>query len=306
MAKKIFFITIARLLFSNFLLAQIPPANTDYIKRKYLDITYANASTSEKLDIYLPDEGNGPFPVIVSIHGGAFMIGDKGDIQVTPMLTGIKRGYAVVSINYRMSGEAIFPKDINDVKAAIRWIKANATKYHLNPGKIAAWGGSAGGNLAALAGTSGGVKELEDLSLGNADQTSTVQAVVDWFGPINFLQMDEQFKLSGKGKPDHSEVNSPESKILGKQISYVPELVKAASPATYISVDDPPFFVEHGKEDQLVPTQQSINFAADLAKVLGEQKVTLILLEGTHHGGPQFETNENLNKVFAFLDKYLK
>lgn len=306
MSKIIFFLTIAQLLFINFLLAQIPAANTDFIKRKYLDIAYASVSAAEKLDIYLPDEGNGPFPVIVSIHGGAFMIGDKGDVQVTPMLTGIKRGYAVVSINYRMSGEAIFPKDINDVKAAIRWIKANATKYHLNPSNIAAWGGSAGGNLAALAGTSVGVKELEDLSLGKADQTSTVQAVVDWFGPINFLDMDEQFKLSGKGNPDHSAANSPESKILGKQISLVPELVKAASPASYITDDDPPFFVEHGIEDQLVPTQQSINFASELTKVLGGQKVTLILLEGTHHGGPQFETKENLDKVFAFLDKYLK
>ncbi|MCO5949354.1 alpha/beta hydrolase [Mucilaginibacter flavidus] len=306
MSKRIFFVTIAQLLLINFLIAQIPPANTDYMKRKYLDLAYASVSPAEKLDIYLPDEGNGPFPVIVSIHGGAFMFGDKGDVQVTPMLTGIKRGYAVVSINYRMSGEAIFPKDINDVKAAIRWIKVNATQYHLNPRKIAAWGGSAGGNLAALAGTSGRIKELEDLSLGNPDQTSTVQAVVDWFGPINFLQMDEQFKLSGKGNPDHSEANSPESKILGKQITLVPELVRAANPATYITRGNPPFFIEHGKEDQLVPTQQSINFAADLTRVLDDKKVTLTLLDGTRHGGPQFEMPENLEKVFAFLDKYLK
>jgi len=306
MSKRIFFVTIAQLLLINFLIAQIPPANTDYIKRKYLDLAYANVSPAEKLDIYLPDEGNGPFPVIVSIHGGAFMFGDKGDVQVTPILTGIKRGYAVVSINYRMSGEAIFPKDINDVKAAIRWVKANGIKYHLNPLKIATWGGSAGGNLSAIAGTSGGVKELEDLSLGDAEQTSNVQAAVDWFGPINFLQMDEQFKLSGKGTPDHNEANSPESKILGKQITLIPDLVKAANPATYITPDDPPCFIEHGKEDQLVPTQQSINFATDLMKVLGDKKVTLILLDGTHHGGPQFETKENLDKVFTFLDKYLK
>lgn len=306
MLKKLIFALLAQLLFINSLIAQIPIAKTDYVKRKYLDIAYGSASPAEKLDIYLPDEGNGPFPVIVSIHGGAFMIGDKGDIQVTPMLSGLKRGYAVVSINYRMSGEAIFPKDINDVKAAVRWIKTNAAKYNLNPAKIAAWGGSAGGNLAALAGTSGGVNELEDLSLGNPDQTSIVHAVVDWFGPINFLQMDEQFKLSGKGNPDHGEANSPESKILGHQITQVPDLVKAANPATYINAANPPFFIEHGKEDQLVPTQQSINFAAELTRVLGDKRVTLTLLDGTRHGGPQFETPENLDRVFEFLDKYLK
>jgi len=286
--------------------SQIPKANTDDIRRKFMDIAYATISPAQKLDVFLPETGDGPFPVIISIHGGAFMIGDKGDIQVLPMLNGLKHGYAVVSINYRMSGEALFPKDINDVKAAIRWVKANAAKYHLNPLKIATWGGSAGGNLAALAGTSGGVKTLEDLSLGNADQSSTVQAVVDWFGPINFLQMDEQFKASGKGKADHSEANSPESKILGKQITLIPDLVASANPATYISADDPPFFIEHGKEDQLVPTQQSINFAADLTRVLGSQKVTLVLLDGTRHGGPQFETTENLERVFAFLDANLK
>ncbi len=304
--KKIILIAIFQVLFLEVLFAQIPIANTKSIKRKYRDIAYATISPAQKLDIYLPETGKGPFPVIVSIHGGAFMIGDKGDIQVRPMLEGLKRGYAVVSINYRMSGEAIFPKDINDVKAAIRWIKANAAKYDLNAKKVAVWGGSAGGNLAALAGTSGGVKELEDLSLGYPEQSSSVQAVVDWFGPINFLEMDSQFQVSKKGIPNHGEADSPESKILGKQISLIPDLVMVSDPETYIRSDNPPFFIEHGKEDQLVPTEQSINFAEKLNKVLGKEKVTLILLEGTRHGGPQFETPENLNKVFAFLDKYLK
>ena len=101
-------------------------ANTDYIKRKWIDIAYANQSQAQKLDIYLPDEGDGPYPVILSIHGGAFKSGDKGDGQVNAMLEGLKRGYAVVSINYRLSGEAIWPAQIQDVKAAIRWIRANS------------------------------------------------------------------------------------------------------------------------------------------------------------------------------------
>ena len=107
--------------------AQPPTANTGHIKRKWLNISYATISSAQKLDIYLPEEGNGPFPVIISIHGGAFMFGDKADEQVNPMLEGLKHDYAVVSINYRLSGEALFPKNINDVKAAIRWGKGKCS-----------------------------------------------------------------------------------------------------------------------------------------------------------------------------------
>ena len=96
-------------------------------------------SGAQKLDIYLPEVGDGPFPVIVQIHGGAFRMGDKGDAQVNPSLEGLTHGYAVVSINYRLSGEAIFPAQIQDVKAAIRSLRANAKKYKLNPDKIATW-----------------------------------------------------------------------------------------------------------------------------------------------------------------------
>ena len=276
------------------------------IEQKWLDVSYANASSAQKLDIYLPNEEEKIYPVIISIHGGAFMSGDKADNQVLPMLKGLERGYAVVSINYRLSGEAKFPAQIFDVKAAIRWVKANATKYDLDPDKIAVWGGSAGGHLASLAGTSAGVSELEDLSMGNSESSSRVQAVVDWFGPIDFLQMDEQFVVSGKGKPDHSLADSPESKLLGQKITEIPELVKKANPATYISGDDPPFLIEHGTDDRLIPTKQSIDFASQLERVMGSEKVKLIILDGADHGGPQFTTEANLTIVFGFLDAILK
>lgn len=282
-------------------------ANTDYIKRKWIDIAYANQSQAQKLDIYLPEEGDGPYPVILSIHGGAFKSGDKGDGQVNAMLEGLKRGYAVVSVNYRLSGEAIWPAQIQDVKAAIRWIRANSKQYKLNSGKIASWGGSAGGHLSAMAGTSGNVKELEDLSQGNADQSSRVQAVVDWFGPTDFLKMDEQAKESKVANPQvHSIPDSPESQLIGKNLQDAPDLVKAANPETYISKDDPPFFIQHGLNDPLVPYPQSVNFAKKLEQTLGKEKVTLELIPGTGHGGPNFQTKENIDKVFAFLDKHLK
>lgn len=305
-SKSIMLIMIS-ITFPSYAFTQPGKVNTDNIKRKWLDVEYAVKSQSQKLDIYLPDEGDGLFPVILSIHGGAFKSGDKGDGQITPMLKGLKRGYAVVSINYRLSGEAIFPAQIFDVKAAVRWIRANAKQYKLNPDRIAAWGGSAGGHLSSLTGTSGNVKELEDLSLGNADKSSRVEAVVDWFGPADFLKMDEQLKESKVKNPQiHSVPDSPESELIGKNITDAHDLVKRANPETYITPDDPPFFIQHGLIDHLVPYQQSVNLAKKLEQVLGKEKVTIELLPGTDHGGPNYETEQNLNKVFLFLDKILK
>ena len=286
-----------------------PPANTDHIRRKFLDVPYAHLSPAQKLDIYLPDEGDGPFPVILSIHGGAFLGCDKSDAQVMPMLEGLKRGYAVVAVNYRLSGEAKFPALVQDAKAAVRWIRANAQRYRFDPRRIAAWGGSAGGYLAEMLGTTAGVKELEDLSLGNPDQPCDVQAVVAWFAPTDFLKMDEQLAESGMPPPpdmEHSGPNSPESLLLGDQITKIPDLVKAANPETYITPAAPPFLLQHGTKDDVVPVQMSINLASKLERVLGKDRVRLDLMEGAGHGDPVFETPNNVKRVLDFLDLHLR
>jgi acetyl esterase/lipase len=288
---------------------EIPPAKTDHIKRKMFDISYANGSPAQKLDIYWPETGDGPFPVIVSIHGGAFMGGDKRDVQITSMLKALKRGYCVVGVNYRMSGEAKFPALVHDIKAAIRWIRANAELYLFDPNKIATWGGSAGGYQSLMAGVSAGIPELEDLSLGNADQPSHVQAVVDWFGPTDFLKMDEQLAESGLAhgdEEDHNGSNSPESLLLGKKITLIPDLVRSANPETYIHPKVPPFFIQHGTKDDTVPHQQSVNFAAKVKEIAGSERVTLELIEGARHGDPKFDAAKNVKKVLDFLDQHLK
>jgi len=279
---------------------------TANVKQKWNDLVYANASAAQKLDIYLPDTGDGPFPVIVAIHGGAFKTGDKADDQLVPMLEGLRRGYAVVSINYRMSGEARSQQVIQDVKAAVRWLRANALKYKLRADRIAAWGPSAGGHLAALLGTSGDVPLFDDATLGNPKESSRVQAVVDWFGPINFLTMDDEFSMLGMKGMQHSVAGSPESQVIGELITSVPDKVKAFNPSTYITKDDPPFFIQHGTKDPLIPYLQSSQFAYNLYSVLGKDKISFELLEGEGHGGPQFNGPANLERVFAFLDKYLK
>lgn len=286
-----------------------PPANTDHITRKFLDIPYADLSPAEKLDIYLPEAGGGPYPVIVSIHGGAFMIGDKTDAQLQPMLEGLRRGYAVVALNYRLSGEAEFPALVHDAKAAIRWIRANAARFSLDPDRIAAWGGSAGGYLSTMLGTSAGIAELENLNMGNPEQSSNVQAVIDWFGPTDFLKMDLQLTASGFApapNQSHSGENSPESLLLGGKITEIPDRVRAANPETYIRPNAPPFLIQHGVLDAVVPVQQSIDLAVKLRSVAGEQQATLLLIEDAGHGDPKFETEDNVAKMLNFLDRHLK
>lgn len=288
---------------------QPPPAYTHHIRRRYLDIPYANLSLSQKLDIYLPDEGKGPFPIILSIHGGAFMGCDKSDMQVLPMLEALQRGYAVVALNYRLSWEATFPALVQDVKAAVRWVRANADWYYFDPERIATWGGSAGGYLSTMLGVSAGISELEDLSLGNPDQPCNVQAVVDWFGPTNFLKMDEQLTASGLTPmegTEHSGVNSPESWLLGGKITEIPEKVKAANPETYIRNDAPPFLIQHGVVDPIVPVQQSIGLAENLKKACGDSRVILELFDSFEHGDRRFESPVNVERVLDFIDQHLK
>jgi acetyl esterase/lipase len=271
----------------------------------FFELSYAAASPSQKLDLYTPP-GLGPFPLIVYIHGGGWIIGDKAeprDSGVIGFLIG--RGYAVASLNYRFSDEATFPAQVHDVKAAVRWLRANASQYRLDAVRLGAWGESAGGNLAAMLGTSCGVAELEGGALGNPEQSSCVQAVVDWYGPMDFLTMDAQF--AGTTCPqNHSQGNSFESDYVGGPILRNPDVVRRANPTTYVSADDAPFLIQHGTRDCAVPPQQSQLLYDLLAPHLGAGNVVLHYLEGAEHAGTAFVSPENLNQLVVFLDAHLR
>jgi acetyl esterase/lipase len=283
--------------------------DTSQIRRKWLDLPYATQSPAQKLDVYLPDEGEGPFPLIAAFHGGAWMMGDKSHAMCQPFLAGLERGYAVAIINYRLSGEARFPSQIYDCKAAIRYLRANAAAYKLDGKRIGAWGASAGGHLAALLGTSNKIKGLEDISIKNSHTriSSKVQAVVVWYGPNeNFLNMDEQLSKSGLGTPNHSDADSPESRLLGRKITEIPTLVQFASPMNYITKNMPPFLIQHGKRDSVVPVEQAIHFAARVERIATPDRVVLEILPGADHADPLFKTPRNLRRVLDFFDLYLK
>ena len=226
------------------------------------DIDYVgDGIVGHHLDIYLPEKGPGPFPAIVYIYGSAWFSNNlKGTAGMfSPSL--LKAGFAVVAINHRGSREAIFPAQIHDAKAAIRFIRANATTYNLDPTWIGVTGGSSGGHLTALMGTSGGVSkhtigsvtyDLEG-SLGTHTGTdSSVQAACDWFGPTDFRTMD-----SCGSQMSHDPVDSPESTLIGGAIQENPDKCALANPVTYVDAGDPPFLIFHGNADPLVPFCQS-------------------------------------------------
>jgi acetyl esterase/lipase len=272
--------------------AAVPlPAGTKALR----DIAYVpNGHERQKLDLFVPAGATNPLPVILWIHGGAWKGGGK---EQCPALRYLPRGYAVASINYRLSQHAIFPAQIEDCKAAVRWLRAHAKEHHLDPQRFAAWGASAGGHLVAMLGTGGDVKEFDKGD--SLEVSSRVQAVVDFFGPTDFTQMS---KYSLTNAPfDHDAADSPESQLIGGAVQQHKDKAAKANPLTYVSREDPPFLIMHGNRDNLVPYQQSELLREALQKA--GVNVTLKIVEGAGHGfgGPDID-----RQVAEFFEQHLK
>ena len=189
---------------------------------------------------------------------------------------------------------------IHDVKAAVRWLRANASTYGLDSNRFGAWGPSSGGHLVNLLGTSAGVSAM-DGALGPTNQSTRVQAVVDWYGPTDFLQMDAHRLPNSE---PHDSRDSPESRLLGGPLQQMQEAAKAANPIAYVTRDDPPFLIFHGDNDHTVPPHQSTLLREALAKA--GVKVQFHSVTGADHGGPLFQTDEIARMVVGFFDQQLK
>jgi acetyl esterase/lipase len=261
------------------------------------DLAYVTAGhAQQKLDLYLPAQGE-HHPLIIWIHGGAFRMGSKEGNPNNPLpFEYVTEGYALASINYRLSQHALFPAQIEDCKAAVRWLRAHAGDYPLDPNRFAAWGPSAGGHLAAMLGAAGHVTEFEVGE--HLDVSSRVQCVVDYFGPTDFLQMDAQRPPDGM---IHDAPDSPESELVGGPIQEHPDRVARANPITYVTEDAPPFLIVHGDRDPLVPYGQSVLLVAALQKVGAD--VTFYTVKGAGHGG--FTDPEVPRLTTEFLTKYI-
>jgi acetyl esterase/lipase len=239
------------------------------------DVAYGEADREPLLLDYLrPDPMPGtPIPAIVWIHGGGWEAGDKRvDLadSLGPLL--VQDGFFALSINYRLSGQAIFPAQIHDAKAAIRWLRANAEELGIDPDRIGVWGHSAGGHLSALLGTSGDAPELEGES-GSPGYSSRVQAVVPVSPPSDFLAIPPGWT--------NEEPRRATSKLVGGPLEERLELVRLANPITHVRPDAPPFLIIHGEADQVVPVEQAQLLYDALVRVRTE--ATIVRLPGADH-----------------------
>lgn len=273
----------------------------------FANVAYAPNSPAQMLDVWIPAAPAGPKPVVVWIHGGGWTSGDKssatGGNKVADLMN---RGFVVVSINYRLSQEAIFPAQIHDCKGAIRFLRARAPQFQIDSRRIGVWGSSAGGHLVALLGTSAGIDDAEGTVGGNLLQSSRVNAVADFFGPSDFFNVDgwhtECFPVT------------PEAQLLGACLGAIQEnqtnpvapwpqkvaLAHLAGPVTHVSSDDPPFHIAHGTADTTVwPEHSQLLHAALLAQGV---ESTLRLVPGAGHGLPNSENTVAID----FFDRVLE
>lgn len=272
-----------------------PPTDVEVMR----DVVFGTGGGRDlTMHIVVPKKkAESPAPAYVWIHGGGWMGGTKegGVRQVIPM---VRKGFVGATIEYRLTGEAPFPAQIEDCKCAIRYLRAHAEKYNIDPDRIAVGGSSAGGHLVALLGTSGGIKELEGDG-GWPDQASTVQAVVDLYGPTDF-----KLFVTTKGYESHNQDKSPESRLLGGgEVLPQADAIKRVNPITYVDSDDPPFLIIHGSNDRTVPPNQSETFHEALEKANVPSRLKII--DGAGHGGPKFSDPDIQQMKMDFLSQLL-
>ena len=267
--------------------------------RALRDLPYvADGHERQRLDLYLPNEpaaadARPGRPLVFWLHGGGWEAGGKQDCPATAL---VGRGYVVASVGYRLSSQAVYPAQIEDCKAAVRWLRAHAGEYGIDPARLGVWGASAGGHLAALLGTTAGTRRFDVGA--NLDQSSAVQGVLDWFGPTDFLRW---------GDPPAEEILDASytaiARLLGGTVRAHEELARSASPLYFVDPRSAPFLIVHGDRDATVPVQQSEELHAALRKAGVES--TLRVLPGAEHGGPAFSTPENIALMTAFFDRHL-
>jgi len=270
-----------------------PTANGPAV-REELDVVFGKGGDTDlKLDLAMPADGAGPFPAVVCIHAGGWVGGKRQEMsQTIHALAG--RGYVAVSPDYRLAtAQARFPAQVEDCKAAVRWLRANAVKYNIDPDHIGAVGFAAGGHLACMLGVTDKEDGLDGAG-GNADVSSRVQAVVSFFGPTDLTAKDW-----GPGVSERNLVP-----LLGGTADEKPEAYRKASPLTYAGKDAAPLLLFHGAVDKMVPVDQSRRLAEKVASAGGAAE--LVVVEGEGHGFGREKLLQCLGKMVTFFDERLK
>ncbi|WP_413628037.1 alpha/beta hydrolase [Fructilactobacillus vespulae] len=283
------------------------PAQTAGIERSFLDIQYATGARNY-LDIYLPNQPQASYPVIIDIHGGGMYFGQKSSHKLNGALKLLKKGYAVISPNYSLSYMAAFPQPVYELKAVIRFVRAHAEKYHLDAQNIFLMGESSGAQLAMLVATSELQGKLRSDFGGNLEYSNQVNGVIASYGPYDLAMMKPQFEVLQQ-TPKFKETgafDSFEGMMLKKQRPVdVPELNAQANPETYLTDEMVPCLFYAGKKDRVVPYIQTINLAAEVTKWIGKDQVEMHILEAATHGPADFMNETVLKQKANFLQRNL-
>jgi acetyl esterase/lipase len=265
------------------------PVSMAYDVRR--DVDYAReGDLMLQLDLWVPAQQRGP--LIVYVHGGAWRGGSRKD---NPLATLVNDGYAVASVDYRLSTQALFPAQVHDIKAAIRFLRAQQSGLGIDASRIVIAGSSAGGHLAALVGVTNGNKELEGAVGGSPEQSSDVQGIISLFGASNLMT------ILGQSTEHGLSVRMPALQLLlGGQPTEKPDLARLASPVNHVDAHDPPLLLIHGDADPQMPPEQSKELAAAYEKA--GLPVKLLMIPGAGHGGKQFYDSERLGMIKEFLE----
>ncbi|MGI6590584.1 MAG: alpha/beta hydrolase fold domain-containing protein [Eggerthellaceae bacterium] len=283
--------------------------------RALFDISYASASESEKLDIYLPPKGDGPFPFIFYIPGGGWKSGGKRGSSHANVLKALWRGYALVIIDYRYSTEGHWPLQLFDAKAALRFVRAHASEYHLDPDHVAAWGNSAGGHIANMLTATGSTHILEDPSMGNANQSCAIQALVSWYSPIDLAAMDLTSTLGDGPHPlgpvrphrhaypaEEGLLPTPEACVLGFVPRKFAAVAAMSNPMEFVTPAFPPALYQNGSADEVVPWTQASGMVRHINDICGDERARCEILPGPH-GAPSIKSEANVNRCIDFIDE---
>ena len=283
-------------------------AVTDGIQQQWRDVPYMTGER-HKLDIYLPNDGQGPFPVIVDLYGGGLLFGDKSSHKLEPALALMPAGYAVVSVNYSLLQAAPFPTQIYEIKAALRFLRANATTYQLDMQRVALMGESSGSYLAVMTGVSATADAFEKRTFGDfPTESEQVNAIIAMYGPYEYDKFTTQFAESGITPKfsETGEADSFEGYLFNNQAPRdVPEDVIAYNPVTYFSPQMPPILAFAGTGDGVVPYQQTVDMITAAQQVLSPEKVSMTLVPEADHGPADYMTSEYTAQKAAFLKQWL-
>lgn len=262
-------------------------------QKTILDIPYTNTINEyQKLDIIYPSVGKAPYKFIMVFHGGGWIKGHRKSASIASIQSATQQGYAVINVSYRLATEAKWPAQLHDVKAAVRFIRANATNYHLDATNIVVWGSSAGGQLAQMLAATNDLKEMEDLSMGNPNTSSKVQGVVSWYG------VSDVTSLINHG------VNYANT-LMGFDVSKNINKAKIASPLEYVNKNFPPVLLVHGSNDQVVPLEQSVQMAIKVNKLTGKNQAKLKIVINGKHSDPAIKSISNVDDNLYFVDKIM-